>query len=98
MTLAEFQATLADAAPPGLPAPALIALWHDGRNDWQAAHAVAQDIDDDTGAWVHAYLHRKEGDATNAAYWYKRARHPVSSAPLADEWASIIEALLRAEQ
>ena len=95
MTIAEFKATLTQAAPPAVAAPALLALWHDGRNDWEAAHGVAQDIDDPTGAWVHAYLHRKEGDSGNAAYWYRRAGRPVSQLSLADEWASIVEALLK---
>ena len=69
MTVEEFRGTLKDATPPALTPPVLIALWHDGRGDWDAAHQVAQEIDDPTGAWVHAYLHRKEGDAANAAYW-----------------------------
>jgi len=94
MTLEEFKATLAHDDPPLLSPPVLLALWHDGRNDWEAAHAVAQDIDDTNGAWVHAYLHRKEGDAFNAAYWYQRAHRPVSHSTLADEWSSIAEALL----
>ncbi len=53
--------------------PALVALWHDAKGDWARAHEVAQDIDDATGSWVHAYLHRKEGDEGNAAYWYRKA-------------------------
>jgi hypothetical protein len=94
MTLSEFKATLSADAPPALASPAVLALWHDGRNDWEAAHGVAQDIDDPTGAWIHAYLHRKEGDAGNAAYWYRRARRPVSRLPFEDEWTEIVGALL----
>ncbi len=94
MTLTEFLATLTDDSPPAMPRAALLALWHDGRNDWDAAHRVAQDVDDPSGAWVHAYLHRKEGDAANAAYWYARARRPVSTQPLADEWKEIVTAML----
>ena len=94
MTLDEFRQSLAGAAPPAdLPA-ALQALWHDGRGDWEAAHNVAQDVPDPDGAWVHAYLHRKEGDAGNAAYWYRRASQPVCRESLDAEWAAIVEAFL----
>ena len=94
MTLDDFKATLTAAEPPaGIAAP-LVALWHDGRGDWDAAHRVAQDIDDRTGAWIHAYLHRKEGDASNAAYWYRRAERPVATTSLDAEWDAIAAALL----
>jgi hypothetical protein len=73
----------------------LKALWHDARGDWEAAHEAAQAIEDETGAWVHAYLHRKEGDASNAAYWYRRAgRDVVRGVALEEEWARIAAALL----
>ena len=94
MTLDEFTAGLTQAALPAVWPPLLVALWHDKRGDWDAAHRVAQDIDDANGAWVHAYLHRKEGDAGNAAYWYRRAGRPVASGPLDDEWTTIARALL----
>src|SRR3954453_23848731 len=61
MTLDDFKNTLSASLPPAAVAPALVALWHDARGDWQAAHGVAQNVKDDTGSWVHAYLHRKEG-------------------------------------
>jgi hypothetical protein len=94
MTFDEFKASTKEtAAPPGLP-PLLVALWHDGRGDWQAAHEVAQDLPDPDGAWVHAYLHRKEGDASNAAYWYRRARKPVAAGALDAEWQEIATAFL----
>lgn len=97
MTLAEFKATLESGQPPsGLPA-ALRALWHDGAGDWDEAHRIAQDVEDDSGAWVHAYLHRKEGDTANAGYWYRRARQTPSREPLPDEWEQIVAALLAAE-
>src|SRR5436189_5326816 len=54
----------------------LQALWYDGRGDWNRAHELAQDVDDANGAWVDAYLHRKEGDPSNARYWYRRAQPP----------------------
>ena len=94
MTLDEFRATLSQAAPPGGLSPALHALWHDARGDWEMAHTIAQDVEDEAGAWVHAYLHRKEGDLGNAGYWYRRARKAESRGPLDREWAEIVTALL----
>lgn len=94
MTLDEFKATLSGATPPGGLSPALVALWHDAKGDWAAAHRVAQDVDDERGAWVHAYLHRKEGDASNASYWYRRAGQPVARGTLEQEWEAIVTALL----
>ena len=93
MTLTEFNLTLEGTLPPAV-SPALVALWHDAKGDWQRAHEVAQDVEDTTGAWVHAYLHRKEGDESNAAYWYRRAGKPVERGPLAAEWTKIVSALL----
>jgi hypothetical protein len=93
MTLAEFKATLSSTTPPAVP-PLLVALWHDARGDWEQAHRVAQEIDDRHGAWVHAYLHRKEGDLGNAAYWYGRADQPAATDALDAEWARIAAALL----
>ena len=94
MTLEQFRATLAhDSAPTHLPA-ALAAMWEDGRGNWDAAHAIAQNIENETGSWIHAYLHRKEGDLGNAGYWYRRAGKPVATDSLQDEWARIVNALL----
>jgi hypothetical protein len=71
-----------------------VALWHDAKGDWTAAHQTAQDIDNATGAWIHAYLHRKEGDSSNASYWYRRAGKPVSHESLESEWEQIVTTLL----
>jgi hypothetical protein len=95
MSFEEFQASIAsDTAPPAGADPSLQALWHDARGDWTRAHECVQD--DRDGAWVHAYLHRKEGDLGNAGYWYSRAgrRMPASSLGAEDEWASIAQDLL----
>lgn len=96
MTLTDFKATLAAPAPPAALSAVLTALWHDARGDWEAAHRVAQDVDGPDGAWIHAYLHRKEGDEANAGYWYRRAGKSIASGPLDAEWASIATALLSA--
>lgn len=94
MTFDEFKATLTADAPPSELRPAVVALWHDARGDWDAAHRVAQDVAGNDGSWVHAYLHRKEGDLANAAYWYRRAGRAVESGTLAEEWQRIAAALL----
>jgi hypothetical protein len=94
VTLDEFRATLTSDTPPKV-APPLRALWHDARGDWHAAHTVAQDIDDATGAWIHAYLHRKEGDLGNATYWYGRAGQTVATDPLDEEWQRIVTTLMQ---
>lgn len=94
MTLEEFRSTLAQhAAPEGL-SPALHAMWQDARGNWNEAHAIAQAIDDRTGSWIHAYLHRKEGDQGNAGYWYRRAGQPPARDTLDEEWTRIVTALL----
>jgi hypothetical protein len=95
VTLHDFRASLTHDVPPSGLGPALVALWHDARGRWDQAHAIAQDIEDETGAWVHAYLHRKEGDLANAGYWYRRASKPVATGTLDDEWAAIATALLK---
>ena len=97
MDLAAFRASLVAVAPPIGLAPALEALWWEAKGDWERAHALAQADEGGAGDWVHAYLHRKEGDVGNAGYWYRRAGKPASRAPLDEEWAAIANALL-AEQ
>jgi hypothetical protein len=96
VTAQEFRATLSHPSPPSGLTPALTALWQDGRGDWDAAHRIAQDVAGRTGAWIHAYLHRKEGDLSNAAYWYRAAGRTMPESPHLDEWLSIVETLLSA--
>jgi hypothetical protein len=90
----DFRSTLGDAAPPAGVSPALAAMWHDAKGDWDAAHRLAQSEENADGAWVHAYLHRVEGDLANAGYWYRRAGKPASAEPLRDEWTAIVQSLL----
>jgi hypothetical protein len=97
MDLVALRASLSAAEPPADLTPALRALWRDARGDWDGAHEAAQADEGGAGDWVHAYLHRKEGDAGNAAYWYRRARKPICRSSLDEEWAEIAEALLRNE-
>jgi hypothetical protein len=97
MDLSAFRASFTAAVPPLTLSPALRALWLDARGNWDGAHDAAQGDEGGAGDWVHAYLHRKEGDAGNAAYWYRRARKPVCKTSLDEEWAAIAEALLKDE-
>ncbi len=73
----------------------LQALWMEARGDWHQAHIAVQSEKDAEAAWVHAYLHRKEGDLSNASYWYRRASRTPAELTLAEEWVSIAETLLR---
>jgi hypothetical protein len=101
MTFAEFAASVSAGGnePPAGLSGALVGLWHDGRGDWEAAHTAAQEDHGKAGAWVHAYLHRKEGDAGNAGYWYARAgrRMPADGVTLAAEWEAMARELLGGE-
>lgn len=94
MDLDTFKDSLDDQVPPEELSPALEALWHDGKGHWDRAHEVAQSQDDETGAWVHAYLHRKEGDTANAGYWYRRAGKPMPEGTLDQEWENMVRELL----
>ena len=95
MTFQEFRASLGGSAPPeDLPA-LLKALWWDGNENFDRAHGIAQDIESADAAWVHAYLHRKEGDAGNAGYWYRRAERPFPKNTLDEEWQEIATELLQ---
>jgi hypothetical protein len=93
MDLASFKQSVGAAAPPKVPS-AVQALWWDAKGDWTKAHECAQAQDDQEGAWVHAYLHRKEGDQSNAGYWYRRAGKSPATVSLDAEWDSIATALL----
>lgn len=94
MDVARFRASLiADVPQAGL-SPALLALWWAAKGDWNRAHKITQIQDDQAGAWVHAYLHRVEGDLSNAGYWYRCADRPATTEPLESEWITIVEALL----
>ena len=94
MNLQQFRESLQHDQPPSGLTAALAGLWWDAKGDWSRAHESAQQDEGPAGAWVHAYLHRKEGDASNAAYWYSRAGKSPSRAPLDQECTEITTALL----
>ncbi len=96
MSFEELSQSIArDSVPPEMN-QALTGLWHAAKGDWTAAHACAQADRSRAGSWVHAYLHREEGDLGNAGYWYSRAGRPMpgQGVALQDEWAEIARALL----
>ncbi len=95
MTLDDFRKSLTATEPPAGLTLALAGLWWDAKGDWTRAHESAQQDEGPEGSWVHAYLHRKEGDASNAAYWYSRAGKPVCRESLDAERLSIVRALLK---
>ncbi len=95
MTLDEFTQLIEkqQTCPESLPG-ALQALWYDKKGDWNKAHQIVQNESDADSAWVHAYLHRKEGDMNNARYWYKRSGQPEFKSSLNQEWQEITQELL----
>ena len=94
MTLHEFRESLKAAEPPADLGLALSGLWWDAKGDWTRAHESAQQDEGIHGSWMHAYLHRKEGDRSNASYWYSRAGRRPSVSGLEEEWKEIAAALL----
>jgi hypothetical protein len=94
MNFEAFKESLSNDHPPAQLPIYLRALWYDGRGDWETAHDLINDLPGAKAAWVHAYLHRKEGDAGNAGYWYARAGKRMPSMSLELEWADIVSQLL----
>jgi hypothetical protein len=97
MTLEEFRTSLLRDEPPRELSLALAGLWWDAKGDWKRAHESAQQDEGPAGSWVHAYLHRKEGDSSNAGYWYSRANKVPSRNSLEQEWLAITESLLKGD-
>jgi hypothetical protein len=96
MRAEEFKSSVSGSVPSPTLTPALEALWWAAKDDWTRAHEmVTEHLDDGDCAWVHAHLHRVEGDLPNAQYWYRRARQPVEGGELQAEWDTIAEALLK---
>jgi hypothetical protein len=96
MTFAEFKHSLSNARPPEDLTAALLGLWWAGKDDWDKAHKIVMDEGGKDCAWVHAYLHRVEGDLDNARYWYRQAGRPAASGALEEEWTAIASELLAA--
>lgn len=93
MHLSTFTESLRGNSPPEL-SVYLKALWFDAKDNWKSAHNLVDDLDDKKACWVHAYLHRKEGDIWNADYWYNRAGKTRPSDSSNDEWEKLVQAFL----
>ncbi|WP_209399958.1 hypothetical protein [Pseudozobellia sp. WGM2] len=87
----EFELTLENTRPPAEWPEALKALWFAGNNKWEESHNIAQDLHSDLGSWIHAYLHREEGDRFNAGYWYRMAGRSFCNLSLDEEHREITE-------
>lgn len=94
MTPDAFETSLDHATPPAGLGPVLQALWWAKKGDWNRAHELAQSHDDKDASWVHAYLHRVEGDDANASYWYRRAGEPYPEEGLDAEWHALVRRML----
>ena len=94
MDIDEFRHSLVAGAPPTGMSRLAQALWYDAKGDWTRAHEIVQSVNGKSGARVHAYLHRKEGDADNARYWHDRAGTKMPTIPLESEWQALVEELL----
>ena len=94
MKLTDFRLSLTKPKPPAGLAPALAALWWAGKDEWDKAHRIVMNGHDQDCAWVHAYLHRVEGDLDNAHYWYRQARRKPATHELSSEWNEIVAALM----
>jgi hypothetical protein len=95
MTPAAFKQHIAThRAPPKSVSAALQALWWAKKGDWEKAHRIVMVENSSDAAWVHAHLHRVEGDLDNAGYWYRQARKAVTKGDLELEWDAILDDLI----
>ncbi len=94
MTFTDFIHSLEQEAPPAEISSLLKALWYDKKGNWDIAHQIAQGIHSNSGSWIHAYLHRVEGDQWNANYWYSKAHKNMPKLSLEDEWEYLVKHFL----
>jgi hypothetical protein len=96
MNLEIFITSTSQKLPPDGLSVYLLSLWYDRKADWEQSHMLIQDIDDTKAAHIHAYLHRKEGDLSNARYWYAKAGVKAPNISLDDEWKAIVGEMINA--
>ena len=94
MTINEFRRSLSNTNPPSDAVLILESLWHQANGNWDLAHTIAQSQKSPEGDWVHAFLHRDEGDLANAGYWYRRADKPAATGTIQEEWEQLVSALI----
>ncbi|WP_282111776.1 hypothetical protein [Maribacter stanieri] len=93
-TYLEFEKSLELSHVPKEWSDGLKAAWYDANGDWEASHNIAQDMHNTLGSWLHAYLHRKEGDRFNAGYWYRLAKKEYPTITLDEELKVIVESII----
>lgn len=91
MDIIKFTQMLEENSEPVISSKYLLSLWYDKKGNWDKAHQIVQDIPDSNAAWIHAYLHRKEGDLSNAGYWYSRAGKKPQQNNLNEEWKILVK-------
>lgn len=94
MVFEKFLGSLDADAPPEKTDKELKALWWDAKGNWDKAHRIIMVMNNTTASWVHAYLHRKEGDLSNASFWYTNAGRKMPEISLEDEWSEIVKVIL----
>jgi hypothetical protein len=94
MNLTAFKESIQQNQLPANTSVYLQSLWYDAKGDWEKAHELIQDLPDKSASWIHAYLHRKEGDVWNADYWYSKAGKKRPAISLDEEWEQIVAAFL----
>jgi hypothetical protein len=94
MTFEEFIISIQHDQPPDF-SPYLESLWFERKGDWDKAHKIAQEIPDSGGSWIHAYIHRVEGDRWNSNYWYTKAGKKMPDISLKEEWESLVKYFLK---
>lgn len=94
MQFENFKQSINSSTPPTNSSVYLQAMWYDGNGNWDKAHHLVDSLEDSTACWVHAYLHRKEGDIWNADYWYRKASKKRPDISLEQEWETIVKTLL----
>jgi hypothetical protein len=94
MTLLQFKASLSLNLPDASWSPLLQSLWYDAKGNWNTAHEIVDRLGGPDGDWIHAYLHRKEGDSWNADYWYRKAGRLSPHLSLEEEWEAIVVEIL----
>lgn len=96
-TFEDFLKACQNNHPPKIWSKGLQALWYDAKGEWDASHDIAQDLPSELGSWIHAYLHRQEGDQFNANYWYRRANRPYPNLTLDEEFKLLVEYVIKSQ-
>ena len=94
MDYSEFIISISSNTPPNFDSQLLLAMWYSLKDEWDTSHEIVQDINSTDAAWVHAHLHKIEGDMSNAKYWYDKATKNTLDLSIEGEAEEIIKFLL----